>query len=84
MPRKKDWKILQEKHWYRIPLKNAPENISEIKYIAFYLPKIFGEEKYSVKYYAKVKNIEIVKRIKLLPEEKEDLHANDDYYKLTI
>ncbi|MCX7785787.1 MAG: endonuclease domain-containing protein, partial [candidate division WOR-3 bacterium] len=50
----------------------------------FYLPKIFGEEKYSVKYYAKVKNIEIVKRIKLLPEEKEDLHANDDYYKLTI
>jgi hypothetical protein len=24
VPRKKDWRILEEKHWYRIPVKSVP------------------------------------------------------------
>ncbi|MEO0091757.1 MAG: hypothetical protein ABIK61_03490 [candidate division WOR-3 bacterium] len=84
VPRKKDWKILQKQHWYRIPVKSAPKITTKIKYIAFYLPRIFDEDKFSVKYYAQVKKIKIVKRIELLPDEKEHNRASDDYYKLII
>lgn len=84
IPRKKDWKILEEEHWYRIPVKSAPDIVTEIKYLAFYQPKIFDEEKYSVNYYAEVEDLEVVKRIKLFPDESKHVRANDDYYKFTI
>jgi len=84
VPRKKDWKILEEKHWYRIPVKSAPEIANKIRYLAFYQPSIFGEEKYAVNYYTKVKKIETVKRIDLLPDEPKHIRANADYYKFTI
>lgn len=84
VPRKKDWKILEEKHWYRIPVKSAPENVTQLQYLAFYQPKIFGDEKWSVNYYAKVKDLCIVKRIELLPDEPKHVRAMDDYYKFTI
>lgn len=84
VPRKKDWKILREKQWYRIPVKNAPEMVTEAKYLAFYQPKIFGEEKWAVNYYTRVKELNIVKRLKLLPDEPKHIRAKDDYYKFTI
>jgi very-short-patch-repair endonuclease len=84
VPRKKDWKILREKHWYRIPVKSAPEIVTQLKYLAFYQPKIFGEEKWAVNYYTKIKELNIVKRIELLPDEPKHIRAMDDYYKITI
>lgn len=84
VPRKKDWKILGEKHWYRIPVKSAPDIATQLKYLAFYQPKIFGDEKWSVNYYAEVKELEIVKRIDLLPDEPKHIRAIKDYYKFTI
>lgn len=84
VPRKKDWEILKREHWYRIPVKSAPKNINEVKILAFYQPKIFGCERYSVNYYAQVKNLGIVKRIQLLPDEPNHIRANNDYYKITI
>lgn len=84
VPRKKDWKILREKHWYRIPVKSAPEIVTQLKYLAFYQSKIFREEKWAVNYYATIKEINIVKRIELLPDEPKHIRAMDDYYKFTI
>ena len=31
VPRKKDWRILEEKHWYRIPVKSAPKMIERVE-----------------------------------------------------
>ena len=84
VPNKKDWKILKEKHWYRIPVKSAPKIVTQLRYLAFYQPKIFREEKWAVNYYAKIKDLEIVKRLELLPDEAKHIRAMDDYYKFTI
>jgi len=84
VPRKKDWKILKEKHWYRIPIKSAPKIATQLRYLAFYQPKIFREEKWAVNYYAKIKDLEIVKRLELLPDEPKHIRAMANYYKFTI
>lgn len=84
VPRKKDWGILERKHWYRVPVKSAPKITEKVKFLAFYQPKIFGDEKWAVNYYAEVKRWEIVKRIELLPDEPKHSRANEDYYKFTI
>ncbi len=92
VPRKKDWKILETEHWYRIPVKKAPlismkqknSIVKNLSYLAFYQPKIFGEEKWAINYYAEVRNVKIVKRIELLPDEPNHIHCSEDYYKITI
>lgn len=84
VPRKKDWEILREKHWYRIPVKSAPGIATQLKYLAFYQPKIFDDEKWSVNYYAEVKELKTVKRIDLLPDEPKHIRAMEDYYKFSI
>lgn len=84
VPRKKDFRILQEEHWYRIPVAKAPEYLPKIKYLAFYQPKIFEEEKWAVNYYAKVLRIEKVKRIELLPDEPKHIRAEEDYYQIFV
>jgi len=82
--RKRDFEIIKKEKWYRIPVKNAPKEIAQIKYLAFYFPKIFGKRKWQILYYGKVKNIEVRKRIDLLPKEKDNPNALEDYYKITI
>lgn len=81
---KKDWDIIVNKHWYRIPVASAPQILKKAKYLAFYQTKAFGEQKYSVNYYTPIKKLEIVKRIDLLPDETNHIRTNDDYYKITI
>ncbi len=84
VPRKKDWQILRESHWYRIPVKSAPVGIKKVKYLAFYQPKIFAEEKWAVNYYAPVLGWAVVKRRDLLPDEPKHPNLQEDYYKITI
>ena len=80
---KKDFAIAKEQHWYRIPLKSAPKRV-KTDYLAFYQTKVFGEEKWAVNYYAEVERYEVVKRYELLPEEKNHIRADEDYYKIEI
>ncbi|MEO0050266.1 MAG: DUF559 domain-containing protein [candidate division WOR-3 bacterium] len=82
--RKKDFNILKEQGWYRIPVKSAPEFLGKIKYIAFYQTKIFGPERWAVNYYAEVKGIKMARRFELLPDEPRHKMAQDDYYKVEI
>ncbi|WP_338763279.1 DUF559 domain-containing protein [Bernardetia sp. ABR2-2B] len=85
MNNKKDFLIAQEKSWYRIPVKSAPKNIrdkTKLKYIAFYQTKVFGKEKYSVKWYSEVKRIDKVFRKALFADEPKNSKSNKEYYKI--
>lgn len=82
--RKKDWGLIQTEHWYRIPVKSAPDGLSQIKYLAFYLTKALGEGRWSVSHYAEVKRLSQVKRLELLPDEPRHKRAAEPYYKIDI
>lgn len=72
-------------HWYRIPTstKQVPLMVrnKSIKYIAFWFPKIYENDKWSVQYYAEVKNISIVKG-KDIKYQTGHPKANKEYYKI--
>lgn len=85
VPRKKLWGIIQEQKWYHIPVESAPKNIILAEYIAFYFPDCFGkEDRFQIKYCAKVIKIDIVKRIKLFPNEKGHENAKKNYYQIYL
>ena len=87
MNNKADFLIAQNKGWYRIPTKQAPKNLREgiVDYISFYHTKIFERDKYSIRYYAKVKNVEIVSRKELFPDEPYNYKkAHKEYYKISF
>jgi very-short-patch-repair endonuclease len=81
-----DFHIAENYNWYRIPVDSAPQIVKDetIKYLAFYHTKIFKDEKYSIRWYAKVKNIEIVGRRDLFPEEPKNIKTKKQYYKLNF
>ncbi|MCG2701246.1 endonuclease domain-containing protein [Candidatus Parcubacteria bacterium] len=85
VPRKELWPIIQKEKWYHIPVKSAPENISFIKYLAFYFPECFIEKyRHKIIYYAEVLDINTVKRTQLFPKEPEHERAQENYYQLRL
>lgn len=85
VPRKNLWNIIQEQKWYHIPVESAPKNAGLAEFLGFYFPKVFCEElRYKVNFYAKVKKVDIVKRIELFPEEKNHIKANKDYFQFHL
>jgi len=85
IPRKKLWPKIQKERWYHIPVQSAPKNAEKIGYLAFYFPKVFGDEyQYKVVYYAKVLGCEVTKRIDLFPDEPAHPRAMDDYFKFSL
>lgn len=85
VPRKNLWNIIQEERWYHIPVESAPKNAKLAEYLGFYFPAVFGKElRYKVNFYAKVKKVNIVKRIALFPEEKEHERTNKNYFQFHL
>lgn len=85
VPRKKLWTTIRQEHWYHIPVASAPRNIKDVRYVAFYFPAAFGKElQHKVIYYAPVREIEVVKRIELFPDEPNHPRANQDYYQIKL
>ncbi len=82
--RKKDWELVQTEHWYRIPVRMAPEGLDRIRYIAFYQTRLFGDQKWGVNWCAPVCSIERAKRRELLPDEPTHAHAETEYYKVRL
>jgi len=80
--RQKDWQILAQEHWYRIPVRTAPEGLEHVQWLAFYQTRAFGAEKWAVNYCAKVRGIKIVPRIELLPDEPHTGRSHELYYRL--
>jgi very-short-patch-repair endonuclease len=58
MNSKRDFAILQDEHWYRIPVDTAPRRWPP-RWLALYQTKIFGKERWAVNYYGRVRDIRI-------------------------
>lgn len=78
----RDQDYLTTEGWYRIPVHSAPRRWPP-KWLAFYLPKTFGEQAYAVRFYGRVGSIEVVPRQALIPE---PAHPNADkpYYRIEV
>lgn len=83
IPIPSDFEILKEESWYRIPQKHAPKGLFS-EYLAFYFGKHFGEDKWTVRYYAKQLGRELLTRKELLPAEVNHPRAEEYYYKIQL
>ncbi|MFO7676658.1 MAG: DUF559 domain-containing protein [bacterium] len=84
VPRLKDWSLLRDRNWYRIPVRTAPENLPDCRYLAFYQPGAFGAEKWRVSWYARVRDISAATRRELLPDEPGHPRAGDAYWRVEV
>ena len=79
----RDLEIARVLGWYRIPLKTAPKMV-RVDWIAFYLTGMFGDEKWSVRYLARVRGHELVTREDLLHDQGDHPSAQDPYFKILL
>jgi hypothetical protein len=80
---RRDFDVLRLLGWYRIPLRYAPKIVS-VDVVAFYQTAEFGEEKWSIRYAARVRGVEMVKRSDLFQEDLGHPRAQEEYYKLQL
>ena len=80
---RRDFRIARDQRWYRIPCDRAPSRLGA-DYLALYQTKVFGEERWSINYYAPIRRYRVVPRLRLLPDETEHPKAADPYYKVEI
>ncbi len=79
----RDLEIARWDHWYRIPVRHAPADyLADI--LAFYLTAAFGDEKWAIHEYARVRGHELVRRVDLFPDQPDHPRANDLYYKMQL
>jgi very-short-patch-repair endonuclease len=88
IPEVSDMKIACEQHWYRIPVDQV-ERLKKRdqwnpKWLAFYQPKVFGDEAFAVNYYARIKSIHQVSRQELFPNESQNPKSQKRYYKIDL
>jgi len=84
MNNQRDFETARDEGWYRVPLKYAPESTTEAAALAFYFTKAFGDEKWSIRWYAPVRGHELARRRDLLPDEPDHPRADEAYYKLQL
>lgn len=79
-----DLETARQQHWYRIPVKRLPERAANLPILAFFQTKAFGDEKWSINYYAHATSWDIVRRIELLPREADHPRADEPYYRVSL
>ena len=80
----RDWEIVCEQGWYRIPIKRAPRRVGA-DYLAFYFTGVFPEsQRHHVVYYAPIRAYRLLTRAELLPDEAGHPRAQDRYFKIEI
>ena len=83
-----DLNYVLEENWYRIPTwtKHVPLMVKEgtLKHIAFYNNRHFKENPLSIKYYADVDSISVVKGKQLIPSYTNEPKGDQDYYKINL
>lgn len=82
VPSRRDLDIARVLGWYRIPLQTAPK-VVRADWLAFYLPGCFQSERWSIRYVARIKGVELCTREQLLAEY-EHPRAQEPYYKLQL
>lgn len=83
LPERRDLEIARVLGWYRIPVQSAPKTV-DVDWIAFYLTSDFGSEKWAVRYIARVKGHELVRRRELLGDEPDHPRSEEPYIKVQI
>jgi hypothetical protein len=79
----RDFEVVRLLGWYRIPLRFAPK-IVQVDALAFYQTAKFPEEKWSIRYAARVRGVELVRRTELFQDEEDHPRAQEEYYKLQL
>jgi hypothetical protein len=79
----RDLEIVRVLGWYRIPLESAPKS-PHVDWLAFYLPGVFEEGRWSVRYAARVQGVELVRRNELLRDETDHPRAEEPYLKFQL
>ena len=80
----RDWAIVCQLGWYRIPVKRAPRQVGA-DYLAFYLTGAFPEgQRHRVLHYAPIRAYRLATRVALLPDEDSHPRAQDRYFKIEI
>lgn len=80
----RDWALVQDEGWYRLPVKHAPAGAPYFDWLAFYFTRRFGSDRWAVHYYAPIQGHELQTRAALLPHEPDHPHAQRWYYKLQL
>lgn len=78
-----DFNIARDKHWYRIPVSSQQKWLARRwppRWVAFYQTKLFGEERYAVRYFAPVLDIRRALGYELMPERGEGTEAGQRAY----
>jgi very-short-patch-repair endonuclease len=87
MPNLLDFALARDKHWYRIPVAKADRWMRgrwPPVWLAWYFPKVFGAERYSISTYARVESIRITTRLDLFPDAPSHPRAMEPYYQLRL
>ena len=80
----RDWQIVRERGWYRIPVRRAPRRVGA-DYLAFYFTGAFPiEERHKVIFYAPIRSYRLVTRLELIPDEPDHPRAHDMYFQVCI
>lgn len=79
----RDLEIARVLGWYRIPLATAPKTV-RVDWLAFYQTAAFGEERWSVRYTARVRGHELVSRNELMRDEPDHPRAWEPYFKIQL
>ncbi|GBC92948.1 hypothetical protein HRbin15_01431 [bacterium HR15] len=83
VPTLRDWHIVHEHGWYRLPVRSAPQPM-RYGYIAFYQTKGWGQQDWAINWWARIAQIREVARVELLPHEAVHPRASERYYRLDL
>ncbi len=82
--RKKDLRLAQDQHWYRIPQARMKRGVVA-DYLAFFLNRrVAPGDSSGIYYFAQRDGLELAYRRDLLPDEADHAHAADTYYKVLL
>ncbi len=79
----RDLEIARVLGWYRIPIETAPKTV-RVDWVAFYQTAAFGEERWAVRYLARAKGFELVRREELFHAESDHARAKEPYFKIQL
>lgn len=87
LPNRRDLTIAWDEHWYRVPVASARKWLAERwppQWLAFYQPRVFREDAFAIRYYARVREVRTRQRCELFPDEPRTRRSTDAYYQLLL
>lgn len=79
----RDWEIVNQQLWYRIPVDTPPRRWPPT-WLAFYQTKIFRGEAYAIRYFGRVTKIKRARRHELFPDERPNAKSDREYYQIFL